>query len=64
MVILLVYTAIFTPLRISFVDESDNWNIIDDITDILFMTDILINFFLPVEDDSGKLLYNKKDICK
>lgn len=62
---LLFYTAVFTPYRISFMDDKNtSLDLVDNFTDMLFITDILINFLTAFEADDGEIIYYKKEIAK
>ena len=51
LVLLLVYTAIFVPYKIAFYDEDPMIVIIVDYcVDILFFTDVIVNFLTSIED--------------
>ncbi len=48
---LLLYTASFVPYRIAFVDDSPLYmTILDTIMDMIFFTDLVLNFFSAYED--------------
>jgi hypothetical protein len=50
-VLLLVYTAIFVPYKIAFYDEDPaTVVIVDYCVDILFFTDVIVNFITSIED--------------
>ena len=59
-VVLLIYTAIFVPYKVAFVEEpSKSDKVIDYIIDILFTIDIFINFMSGYEDEEeGKVIKN------
>ena len=62
---LLVYTAIFVPYKIAFIEtESTLLTIIEATVDILFGLDIIISFISAVEDKNGKLILDHKSIAK
>ena len=64
-VILLIYTAIFVPYKIAFIeDESTFLTVLEAMVDILFGVDIFISFCSAVEDKSGKLIVDHKEIAK
>jgi hypothetical protein len=48
---MLVMTAILVPIRVSFIDESESWDIIDAIFDIYFLCDMIINFISAYYDE-------------
>ena len=56
---LAVYTAIMLPIRLAFISESKislSLIIIDVFTDVVFIIDILLNFFFVEEDANGELI--------
>jgi hypothetical protein len=59
-VILLIYTAIFVPYKVAFVEEpSKSDKVIDYLIDILFTIDIFVNFMSGYEDEEeGKVVKN------
>jgi hypothetical protein len=64
MTILLLYTASYMPFRISFIDSTSISNIIFDTSiDILFISDIVINFFSAYEDPKVGLEVRLKRIA-
>ena len=62
--ILLIYTAVLTPIRISFKDESAYWLYLELTTDILFMSDIVVNFLSAYSDKNGVIVFTKRKISK
>ena len=58
----LTYTALVTPLRISFPSDNLVLMIMDLSTDFLFLIDIVVNFHLAYEDKKGKIIFDKKKI--
>jgi len=65
-VVLMVYTAIFVPFKIAFVEiDSGFLAILDGVVDILFAIDIIVNFLSAVEHPkTGKLITDHKEIAK
>ena len=64
-VVLLVYTAIFVPYKIAFIEEAGAFlEGMEATVDILFGVDIVVNFISAVEDSSGKLIIDHKTIAK
>jgi hypothetical protein len=50
--LLLVYTAIFVPVRVAFVEDAPNGIFVFElIVDLLFMCDIVATFFSVTEDE-------------
>lgn len=65
MTILLLFTAINTPYRISFVETDDiTWDIVDILTDFTFAIDIIINFFSAYQDENEEIIHNRAVIAK
>jgi hypothetical protein len=75
--VLLLYVALFTPVQIAFYGEAmsmANWEewlfifILDRIVDVIFITDILINFRTAWLDPNGELVFHQKkaasDYCR
>ena len=63
LLVILIYTAIVLPLRISFIDDNIQWRISDIIFDTYFMLDIVVNFFSAYEDDYGIIIYKREEIA-
>ncbi len=64
MTILLLYTASYMPYRLSFIDSVTLQNIIfDSSIDLLFIFDIIFNFFSAYEDPKIGLVTNSKKIA-
>jgi len=62
---LLIYTAIWLPVKVCFYDEADlNWIIIDCFIDLMFISDILITFFTALEKRDGTFEFSHKEIAK
>lgn len=65
MIFVLLYTALVTPYRICFVDDTEGvWLIVDICVDCIFVTDIILTFFSAYEEEDGTLIYNCKTISK
>ena len=61
---LLLYTAIYVPVKVAFFDEtSDFMFAFDLIVDFSFLTDIALTFFTSVEDTNGKMIYDRGEIA-
>jgi len=62
---LLFYTAIVLPYRISFVDElNTSIFVLDLMIDLCFFTDIVITFFTAIQDPiSGRYEIRKKKLA-
>jgi hypothetical protein len=55
--LLLVYTAIFVPIKVAFVEEtSDSLFIFELIVDVLFLADIVVTFFSVIKDERGNFI--------
>ena len=64
-IMLLIYTAIFVPVKIAFVnDTAQSLVVLDTIVDVLFFIDIIVNFLSATETKSGKLITDNKAIAK
>jgi phosphoglycerol transferase MdoB-like AlkP superfamily enzyme len=64
-VILLVYTAIFVPFKIAFIEQDSTFTtILDTTVDVLFGVDIIVSFLSAVEDKNGKLVTSHKGIAR
>lgn len=56
---LAVYTAIVLPIRLAFMDETTIGPLMytfDIFTDIVFLIDIVLNFFFVEEDINGEII--------
>lgn len=55
LITMLIMTAIITPVRVCFVDDSDvdNWYEVDLLFEIYFCVDILINFLSSYYNSSN-----------
>lgn len=64
-VVLMLYTAIWVPFRIAFIeDDTPFLMILDIIVDALFGIDIFINFISAIEDPTtGKIIMDHKQIA-
>ena len=54
--IILIYTAIYVPFKLSFIPPGEKmpfWDTIDTIVDILFISELIINFFVAYERRDG-----------
>ena len=65
MSILLIWTAIYVPYRLAFLDEIKLGVLIMElIIDAIFVLDIIGNFFLPYYAREDVLVTNKREIAK
>lgn len=63
-IILLLYTALYMPFRIAFVDEETSaQTAVDWTVDSLFFIDIIVTFFSAYEEQDGYLQSNWKKIA-
>jgi len=64
-ILLLIYTALFVPYAVSFIDNSsDGQFIFDLIVDASFLTDIVLTFFSIYDDGTGNYVTNRNTIAK
>ena len=62
--VLLMYTAIFVPIKVAFVTNSSNAMFVFDLlVDLFFLADIVFTFFSVAEDERGKFITKKSDIA-
>lgn len=65
MSLLLLFTAINTPYRLAFIEKDDiTWTVLDVLTDLIFATDILVNFLSAYENASEELIHDRAVIAK
>lgn len=64
LIFLLLYIAIFMPYRIAFIDGVlyDEWWWLDNIVNLLFFCDLIINCCSAYTDELGNLIYSHKKI--
>lgn len=62
---LLILIGIIIPFRISFLDENeqDEWTIFDDICDVMFGIDIMVNFLTAYYNSKNELVVSYKKIA-
>ena len=64
MITLLLFTAIYVPYRVAFLDSvSVGWLVVEYLVDILFLTDIIVNFLTAYTDGEHNLVTSKKKIA-
>ena len=64
-IILLIYTATYSPFRVCFIeDSSEGWFIFDCTVDSLFFIDIVLNFFTVLELPNGQYETSRLGIAK
>lgn len=65
MTALIVVNCIITPYSLAFSDSysSSNMEVFDLFMDLMFMIDIIINFFTAFYDDFLELIDNPKVMC-
>ena len=62
--ILLIYTAIFVPIKVSFdALNSTGMFVFDLFVDIFFLTDVVVSFFSIVEDERGNYITSRSQIA-
>ena len=65
MVIALIFTAIYIPIRIAFIEEiSIEFMVIEYFIDALFFVDIFVNFVSAYYDENHNLITDNKEIAK
>ena len=68
MLVALLYTALYTPFEVSFLEEIDPLssvsfrNISARLIDLFFMTDVVFNFFMSYPDAEGICIKTKPQI--
>lgn len=63
MFLLMIYTSLIMPFKISFIDDNiTSWMIVDTMVDFLFITDIIINLNLPYFDQNNNLIAKRSVI--
>ena len=63
--ILLIYTALFVPYQVCFMDtESDGLFIFGLVVDSSFMSDVAITFLTTTSDKEGKIIDDRKLIAR
>lgn len=64
MIFLLLYTATIMPYRIAFIEGMiyDSWWWLDNVLNLLFFIDFLVNCFSAYYDEYDNLIYNHKKI--
>lgn len=62
--ILIIYSTTVTPYKIAFSNDDDNISInyLDLIVDLIFMVDVILNFFTPYYNNENNLVGNHKMI--
>lgn len=61
---MLLFTALVSPYRIAFVDiDSKAWVIVESITDVIFGTDMILNFFFAFYDQQDEVVDQRKRIA-
>ena len=64
-IVLLIYTAIYVPYKVCFLDTTSDFQFIFDLmVDACFLTDIVFNFMTAFEEEGGMLIYDKTTIAK
>ena len=61
----LVWTALYVPLKVSFLDSSDMaWIVFDCFIDAFFISDVILTFLTAVKRSDGTFVVNKTKIAK
>ena len=59
-----MYACIVTPYRTAFSEEDPiGWIVVDSIIDILFLIDLILNFFYAYYDENEELVIDRKKIA-
>ena len=59
--ILILFVCITAPWRLAFTDEDDlKWIIIGGIVDLIFLADLILNFFTAYHDEEYNLVDDRK----
>ena len=62
--LLLVYTAIFVPIKVAFdALNSTPMFVFDLFVDAFFLTDVVLNFFSIIEDERGNYITKRSQIA-
>ena len=65
MTIVLLFACLLTPYKISFIPDDDFvWNLVDVITDFLFLIDILVIFNTAYQNENFEMIEDRKLIAK
>ena len=57
--------CLLTPARIAFTDDDSlQWILVDSFIDIVFLVDLILNFFFAYYDDEFMLVDNRETIAK
>ncbi len=60
-----MYAIFVTPFRMAYIEiESLQWILIDSTVDLLFLCDIILNFFTSYYDDDYSLITDRNKISK
>lgn len=55
----------YVPFKVCFIDDSSDFQFAFDLfVDFCFMTDIVVNFFSVIEDETGSLITNRTSIAR
>ena len=65
MILALLFTAIYIPIRVAFLDQvAFGMMVFEYIIDVCFALDLFINFFSAFYDDQHSLITDRKTIAK
>ncbi len=57
----LLYTAVFIPYTVAFLENAPAWvDNLDISFNLIWAIDLVLNFFFAYEDNNEELVYNKK----
>ena len=63
--ILLVYTALYVPFKVCFVETTSDFGFVLDLcVDFLFLSDIVVTFNSAIEDEQGIYITKRSLIAK
>lgn len=61
----IIFAVTISPYRLAFWEtQSTYWSIIDFVVDLLFILDIVLNFFFATYDPQERIVYKPKEIAK
>lgn len=58
--LIILYSSIVTPYKIAFIDDSDSLEYLDIVFDVLFLFDVIINFFAAYVDNEDNVIKNRQ----
>ena len=61
----MLYSSIITPYKIAFLSkQSIGWMVTDIIIDLLFLADLMLNFFMAYFDEEEEIVTDRRKIVK